>query len=836
MLPLIKKRPKPKGLPAKPFKNLNFGALAIGAQTFPKRKGKALALAVGGSTSQSLDERPLLPTPDSPPSNDGGCEPFTGFDDDPDDGFSLLTPLPESLYYARGKPAYTRYHANKQQSAERWRELLPSLLGAYLAVEDRTESFSRPIEVTYDCERAQCVHGTREVMLVGIKDAKKVAVDFCECYPLPRRLVLLGYLPCSPLLPNAAFEIHVVIQEHEHWLASPHAISGWATGMEGTFRAMGKGLKSGKSFFSESLLDSFLDESPLQKLASKCPACFGPRHSETDKRAGEADFNVCCDGNFQHKRYSHASRYDYRDSRPPIFLPAAKVEAMRAEVLAADSRPSASSVVDPCPGWKAAEGKDKREEHLDATGLFGMSCGDHDVLIYLIDIIQSGEKMHFALAAIKEVLDADPTARVGVLYDIACALLAHINKRQLFTSSERARLIFACSVFHAFAHIWLCQILFNPGLQVGWGRANGEGLERGWSKLAKLVALLRNSTPSHRLEAIHFRVSYCNEQSLQLMARHLRSSHKVSRLQFETSRTHLERLITHGSPPAGGTYSRSYFDAQWKKQREVQSPVAGQAGQKRKDLVEKKSLAAKLLLLRDKVRDQATKLATLLTGGLTTSFPNVEEWMGWQDQIIVLEQQMSPDLTEVLEGRSPVEGEHLLRVWERKRQMVDAVNNLRYIMQPFMEAKAGGRGSSVGHKASAKINRNAKSSRDKAVATIKDYNTAVSAMKVSCPPPHPLPIQLSEALAKGAADPFWSDDFFTDPREAWSSDPGTIEGISWKLREDRAEEALRRVGWETRRMMAWAQEREARLAAAASRLDVALSELKAEDWGDKYPR
>ena len=43
----------------------------------------------------------------------------------------------------------------------------------------------------------------------------------------------------------------------------------------------------------------------LQRLADICPRCFGPlqENGEPD----EADYVVCCDGNFQHRRHKAAS-------------------------------------------------------------------------------------------------------------------------------------------------------------------------------------------------------------------------------------------------------------------------------------------------------------------------------------------------------------------------------------------------------------------------------------------------------------------------------------------------------------------------------------------------
>lgn len=84
-------------------------------------------------------------------------------------------------------------------------------------------------------------------------------------------------------------------------------------------------------------------------------------------------------------------------------------------------------------------------------------------------------------------------------------------KNNLFPE-ERARgqLKFGTSVFHAYVHQWLCQIKYNPRLNNGWGLSDGEGCERIWSSLARLVSPLRYASKQNRLDALHLRVGHNN--------------------------------------------------------------------------------------------------------------------------------------------------------------------------------------------------------------------------------------------------------------------------------------------------------------------------------------
>ena len=128
-----------------------------------------------------------------------------------------------------------------------------------------------------------------------------------------------------------------------------------------------------------------------------------------------------------------------------------------------------------------------------------------------------------------------PPPRVGVLYNIGCTLEKGMTKvnsssvgeytitfflirtksiwpqNNLF-QDERARgqLKFGTSVFHAYVHQWLCQIKYNPRLNVGWGLSDGEGCERIWSSLSRLVSPLRYASKQNRLDSLHLKVQHLN--------------------------------------------------------------------------------------------------------------------------------------------------------------------------------------------------------------------------------------------------------------------------------------------------------------------------------------
>lgn len=67
----------------------------------------------------------------------------------------------------------------------------------------------------------------------------------------------------------------------------------------------------------------------------------------------------------------------------------------------------------------------------------------------------------------------------------------------ILPSTITDRLQFATSAMHAYGHQWSCQLVYNPRLRVGLGLTDGEGTERLWSRLRKLIAITRGSGVSN---------------------------------------------------------------------------------------------------------------------------------------------------------------------------------------------------------------------------------------------------------------------------------------------------------------------------------------------------
>ncbi|KAH7915761.1 hypothetical protein BJ138DRAFT_1132492 [Hygrophoropsis aurantiaca] len=106
----------------------------------------------------------------------------------------------------------------------------------------------------------------------------------------------------------------------------------------------------------------------------------------------------------------------------------------------------------------------------------------------------AGEKQQYALTLVKTLFSHIPdTMSIGLLYDIGCQLERSCRKWGFFPDSILARISFAISVFHAYGHQWLCQIIYHPRKRIGFGLSDGEGCERLWCFLKLLIPILRVS-------------------------------------------------------------------------------------------------------------------------------------------------------------------------------------------------------------------------------------------------------------------------------------------------------------------------------------------------------
>ncbi|KAJ7055409.1 hypothetical protein C8F01DRAFT_1258582 [Mycena amicta] len=286
---------------------------------------------------------------------------------------------------------------------------------------------------------------------------------------------------------------------------------------------------------------------PSDYLIERCPACFsGLKHDDSQI----FDLAICIDGNFTQKRYCRTGAQDPPRQKPDsVFLPRSRAKDMEAHVdgvrgahkepkrkkantepeddgyegnlkvptsglnaceasfKAADETCEKAStkffaetglnLKVPTSGLNACEASFKAADEtrekastkfFAETGLMGMCCR-HDIPLFL-ELLQ-----HLPANII-----------IGTMYDVTCQLDRSCAKFD-FLSRYKDRIIFAVSVFHAFAHIWACQLIYHPQKCLGFGGSNGEGSERVWFKLSHLISNLRVGSYHQRIFTLDMQVT-----------------------------------------------------------------------------------------------------------------------------------------------------------------------------------------------------------------------------------------------------------------------------------------------------------------------------------------
>lgn len=126
------------------------------------------------------------------------------------------------------------------------------------------------------------------------------------------------------------------------------------------------------------------------------------------------------------------------------------------------------------------------------TGVMALLC-HHDRILWLVNMTSAGEKQHYALALIRRWFKHLPSNfKVGLLYDIGCQLERSCCKWG-FLTDILPRIVFGISIFHAFGHQLVCQIVYHPRKCVGSGLSDGEGSEHFWSAIKPLILSLQVS-------------------------------------------------------------------------------------------------------------------------------------------------------------------------------------------------------------------------------------------------------------------------------------------------------------------------------------------------------
>ncbi|KAJ7791577.1 hypothetical protein B0H14DRAFT_3160794 [Mycena olivaceomarginata] len=153
-------------------------------------------------------------------------------------------------------------------------------------------------------------------------------------------------------------------------------------------------------------------------------------------------------------------------------------------------------VLDTCNNSFDAANEKKQKvdpKYHDASRVFVLACR-HSQVLFLCNIDTPGEQQKYLVALLEEMNKLlPPAATILHTYDIGCY--------PILTEGLREHLSFALNVMHSFRHQWVCQLVYSPRFRRGMGLTDGEGVERLWSRIRKLIPITRHQWKDKNLPA-----------------------------------------------------------------------------------------------------------------------------------------------------------------------------------------------------------------------------------------------------------------------------------------------------------------------------------------------
>ncbi|KAK1234210.1 hypothetical protein PQX77_002586 [Marasmius sp. AFHP31] len=342
----------------------------------------------------------------------------------------------------------------------------------------------------------------------------------------------------------------------------------------------------------------------LQRL---CPACFGgTRYGQSFQWGG--DIHVALDGNFHHRHlksggdgvpFHTSTRFLSKEFTDSV---GERITSARARPPKHHNSPVPDDVVDSDrDAYKAARSENQKRSNdiYDENGVMALVCR-HDIPLFMTSINTPGEQQKDAVALLLALFGMIPSqATVVALYDIACVLDRSIHLYDLLDTSIVERLQLATAVMHAYGHQWVCQLHYNPHMRIGLGITDGEGTERLWSRLRKVIGLERRASRAKRIWMLD---RHCDSIALDL--REGLGSWITRRLRKNVQKKEAEAVRTLRNIGTAPDILRQY----WGEQKAAQSSIRALAPARLK-----KELAKVLQL-----QDQIDSLEEEITGVKST--------------------------------------------------------------------------------------------------------------------------------------------------------------------------------------------------------------------------
>ncbi|KAJ3847695.1 hypothetical protein EV368DRAFT_76572 [Lentinula lateritia] len=165
--------------------------------------------------------------------------------------------------------------------------------------------------------------------------------------------------------------------------------------------------------------------------------------------------------------------------------------------------------------WHNASDKNtgKSWAKFDENGIFLLICR-HGLVLSLSDMVKSGEKAKYSLAAINDFLEAErqhrvsngeeapPKGKLCFSYGVGCTNSKTVHRSPLASLAKYMGYLPAVGTMHGYAHERACQLNFLLLYQSGAGLEDGETSEQYFSKSNSLASATRHASIFHRRQMI----------------------------------------------------------------------------------------------------------------------------------------------------------------------------------------------------------------------------------------------------------------------------------------------------------------------------------------------
>ncbi|POW10325.1 hypothetical protein PSTT_06118 [Puccinia striiformis] len=600
-----------------------------------------------------------------------------------------------------------------------WSNVTQLLHPAFMTMKSRTNNWSRTLEINPmpKCICSSTEKKTRIVDLVDIFGQYRKPFEFCKCTNDAARLIYHGYLAASPQIPQTAFSLPL--------LTFPQQLA----------RDLHKPFSAAVDFYREF--------SPLNRAQHVLDLAW---QTLTNTRTPQETFFA----------------YAWMQISSTVTTPKLAMQT-RTE----NSNQKQQGPPDQCTkSFKAADDQRNKStwKGCDNTGLMGCCCR-HDSVVYMANIYKSGEKRSLPLALLRKLfLDVEPDRKVGILYDIGCSLDKFCQLELLI--EERPRIHFGTSVFHAYAHNWLCQLGYHPRFNVTSAAFNHTSIEA--PQLARCQETVKfNAAITRRIQ----------------------------------TRLILQQLLRQQNPfdSQGRNYKKSFFKQQWTSQREFRHNRTGPEDERRCKLVELYEKEATVARLRKEL--SSPKVLQRTEEELADLIKNIQTGT---EEVQLLKEELTEEEGVPIDDK---EQRLLLLLWSAKTDLFLQASYKQAETQPITDSQT--IGTRLGTKGREKVFQALRDRESTVARALNLYNKRYTDYVAEYPDKAPAtqyehPISYDEFSIFPLDDAFWNDGIYYQSKEPWAIDPNVRSGINCVLILSRIQEEFQLIAQELARMVEWA--------------------------------